>query len=805
MKITGKIFMAVLVVLALTFILAAVNLIGWINIMGVVKTITERHAPSVRYSAEVESHALLTILSEKEFLLEEREDLPVVVAREIDKIYENLDRMNEIADKYRDVHFLEKSEYTRGLVREYKSYFEQVDSLLSENRKAVNIMRNSGDRLVEIADRMVKEHRDVFKRMIAEGLTGNEVLALMVNYNMDMRILHSAQMLIKNEMSLIAYGNRSYLENFQDQIDILLELCNESLSIPQEKFPNHYSLLKSLMGEIEGYKTAMERWFVNYEKLQGITNRMNSLGSDIQRTAATLQKSGWETMDRGSKQALSRVKVIFLITAFTGLLIFTFGLAFSYIFPRKISEPLKKLVQVTKSVADGDYSQKVEVNTKDEVGELSRAFSTMMGKLSTSRKAAESYSKLLEQMVEERTANLTKSVAELSKARRAVLNILEDMTEANIELKKTKNYLQNLIDSSVDGVVTTDKKGVITFFSRGSEEIMGFKSHQVLNRHVRDFYVGGMEEAVRIMNLLEKWNIIQNYEMELYSSKGEKIPVELSASMLRDDKGNIIGTLGIFRDITEKKELLKKQQELQIKLIQESKMASIGEFAAGIVHNLNNPLTVVLGMSEQLKYKYPEIKDMEKIVTQAEKMIDIISGILNKSKMEQLDKIQPININYVLREELQFLEADMTFKNRIKKEYYFAEDLPEIYGVYSHFSQSFLNIIKNAVDAMYNTGIKILKIKTGYDKDNIYVEISDTGCGISDENIPRLFSPFFSTKPTMAERKGDEPTGTGLGLATVHQLLQPYRAKIEVNSKIGLGTTFKIIVPVDENKKLDNI
>lgn len=106
-----------------------------------------------------------------------------------------------------------------------------------------------------------------------------------------------------------------------------------------------------------------------------------------------------------------------------------------------------------------------------------------------------------------------------------------------------------------------------------------------------------------------------------------------------------------------------------------------------------------------------------------------------------------------------------------------------------------MNIVRNAVDAMYNTPQKRLVVTTRYDHDTIYVEISDTGCGIPAEHLPRIFDPFFTTKPLVGTERPDEPTGTGLGLSSCLQLLQPYQAKIDVQSEVRQGTTFTVRIP----------
>jgi signal transduction histidine kinase len=155
-----------------------------------------------------------------------------------------------------------------------------------------------------------------------------------------------------------------------------------------------------------------------------------------------------------------------------------------------------------------------------------------------------------------------------------------------------------------------------------------------------------------------------------------------------------------------------------------------------------------------------------------------------------------LDLNTLLRDELTFFEANLEFKHKIKKEYHFAENLPAIRGVYSDFSQRLMNMVKNAMDAMHDSKEKKLTVRTDVEDGFIRIVLSDTGCGIPQAHIPKLFSPFFTTKPVSGKQQGDEPTGTGLGLSSAYQLLSPYGAKIAVESEEGGGTTFTVRIPV---------
>lgn len=245
-----------------------------------------------------------------------------------------------------------------------------------------------------------------------------------------------------------------------------------------------------------------------------------------------------------------------------------------------------------------------------------------------------------------------------------------------------------------------------------------------------------------------------------------------------------------------------KRRDIELELLQEHKLAAIGLLASGIAHNLRGPLTSILGFAELLRMKSPAPEELSLIVSGAEKMNAIIENMLYKAQQEQDTGRRPIDLNRLLQEELTFLEADLEFKHNVKKVYELADTLPSIEGVYSDFSQGLLNIIRNALDAMYDAEEKRLTVRTWWDGEVVGVEISDTGCGIRPEDLSRVFDPFFTTKPSVEEAKGNEPTGTGLGLSSTYHLLRKYGARIELDSEVGKGTTVRVTIPHCKQKKV---
>ena len=233
----------------------------------------------------------------------------------------------------------------------------------------------------------------------------------------------------------------------------------------------------------------------------------------------------------------------------------------------------------------------------------------------------------------------------------------------------------------------------------------------------------------------------------------------------------------------------------QTKLMAAQKLEQIGLLASGLAHNLRTPLSGIKGYTQLLKSDHPELKELEFIIDEVAIMESIINNLMLKSRKDHQKSEEVINLNDLLRIEIQFLSAHLFFKHRVKKVLEFDEHLPSIKGVYSHFSQALLNIIQNALDAMYDSETKVLTIRTRHDASAIYVEIGDTGCGIPSEIQAHVFDDFFTTKPSTVDRQGDEPTGTGLGLGSANQNLRLYGGRIEIESAPDKGTVVTVALP----------
>ena len=381
--------------------------------------------------------------------------------------------------------------------------------------------------------------------------------------------------------------------------------------------------------------------------------------------------------------------------------------------------------------------------------------------------------------------------------------VTRDITKlktVELELKKSESKYRNLIEGSFDMIFRMDKNCIFTFVSSASKRLFNILSEDFIGKDFTDAFLNeDNDKLVNTMKLLQRGNNVEAVQLRLRISDTDYRYVELNASPIIEDE-IIMRYQGVVRDLTQRLKLEEKQKHLEAELIKEHRLASIGMITSGLAHNIRSPLTAIMGAVQLFKMGSKDLDNMEIIMGSAKKIQKITDSMMVKLRKESDEEKQEININEIFINEFEMLQANFDFKYSIKTETDLGENIPSIFGVYNNFSQAFSNIIQNSIDAMFDQDEKNLKIKTWYENDTTFIEISDTGCGIKKENIDKLFNPFYTSKPKIKDEKSKAPTGTGLGLYSCYNMLKPYYAKIDVKSKVGVGTSFIITLPVEINQ-----
>ncbi|OPX37750.1 MAG: hypothetical protein B1H12_04165, partial [Desulfobacteraceae bacterium 4484_190.2] len=505
-----------------------------------------------------------------------------------------------------------------------------------------------------------------------------------------------------------------------------------------------------------------------------------------------------------------------------------------------LTRPIKELIEVTTRMAGGDLSERVLVRNADEIGVLGVSFNRMIVQV-------QHYTSNLEKIVSSRTKELEESREKYRDISRFLNSILDSATEYSImaldfygriiefnkgaekitaikdpsgkttgfveivrdltrrrtlekELTETKEFLENILDSSVDGIVTTDLKGKITYLNRAMEEMIKYRREEILGQHISQVYVRGIQEARDIMALLRADERAENYEMETRTKDGEVLVILNSLFLVRGEDDRVIGTAGIFKDITEQKRLEAKLKSAQARLVEASKMRALGELVAGVAHELNNPLmasqTILHVLLKNFSEDNPERERLElikKCNNRIERIVEHLRGFSRQTEPE----FSELDINYPIENALmitgqQLLDHNILLKKRL------AQNLPKIMGDSNQLEQVFLNLISNARDAMdEGTRPKELTIYSYSTEDEgvplVVVSVKDTGEGIPEKNLDKVLEPFFSTKPV--------GKGTGLGLSLCFGIIEAHGGRIEIKSQPGKGTEVTILLPIKQSGK----
>jgi two-component system NtrC family sensor kinase len=364
------------------------------------------------------------------------------------------------------------------------------------------------------------------------------------------------------------------------------------------------------------------------------------------------------------------------------------------------------------------------------------------------------------------------------------------------ELREANEFFKNLIESSVDGIIAADMKGNIFIFNKGAEALTGYTAEEVIGKlHITKIYPEGVAKEIMKKLRSPEYGGVGKFiptQLNVVNRSGEEIHVQLSAALIYDGKGQQVASVGIFTDLRSRIMMEKKLQETHLQLVSSEKMASLGKLAAGIAHEINNPLGGILIYSSLMIEDLPEEDsrrgDLARIVQEAGRCKEIVKSLLEFARQTE-PKMESTDINRAINDGLFFLVNQALFHNiRIVKN--LDSFLPFVRGNASQLKQVFMNIVVNAAEAMHGNGVLTITTSPAPDRKAIFVEFTDTGEGIPEENLTRIFDPFFTTK--------DVGKGTGLGLATSYGIVEDHGGKIGVKSKVGEGTAFTIELPIHQ-------
>ncbi|MBW2707792.1 MAG: PAS domain S-box protein [Deltaproteobacteria bacterium] len=378
-----------------------------------------------------------------------------------------------------------------------------------------------------------------------------------------------------------------------------------------------------------------------------------------------------------------------------------------------------------------------------------------------------------------------------------VLETARDITDRirlQREVQQSKIFFQNVIQSSVDGIVVVDPKGHVLIFNEGMERLTGYTVEEIMDTgHLSTFYnIDTARKNMQKMRSDEHGPVgkLNPTTMSILTKSGEEIPVTLSAAIVRSE-GKEIGSVGAFTDMQEILQMRRDLGDAHLQLVQSDKIASVGRMAAGVAHEINNPLAGVLIYAELLKESlecHPEeLEDVDEIIKQTLRCKKIVSELLEFSRQSigsqsafELEKLIDTCLNLLTK---QAAFQDIRVIKRIEP------GMPTMLGDMGQLQQVFTNLFINASDAMEGVGTLHINAEHLSKESKFVIRVSDEGPGIPLEMQGKIFDIFYTSKPV--------GKGTGLGLSISQNIINLHGGSIRVECPPEGGATFIIELPLE--------
>ncbi len=362
------------------------------------------------------------------------------------------------------------------------------------------------------------------------------------------------------------------------------------------------------------------------------------------------------------------------------------------------------------------------------------------------------------------------------------------LTARTEQLRATQDRYRAIFERSKDMIFVLDDRGMFADINHAGLETLGYDSPDELAGRVSFEELFMHESDYRqLLHDLEREGFVRDRECRLRSDANPDTVILLSMTTCSGLSGGGLTYHGIAKDITARTRMDRQLQKAD-------KLASLGQISAGIAHEINNPLGVILGYCQLIMRRQEkesqEYKDLAVIERQAKNCKCIVEDLLKFARATGTRKAL-IDINESLKEIVPLLAHQLELDN-ITVETSYGKDIPPIMADNEKIKQVLMNILINARQAIEDHGTITVKTEAVTGRDCIRISISDTGCGIPASIRDRIFDPFFTTKPV-----GE---GTGLGLSLSYGIIQDHGGSIEVNSEEGSGSTFSILLPTGEMK-----
>jgi len=413
---------------------------------------------------------------------------------------------------------------------------------------------------------------------------------------------------------------------------------------------------------------------------------------------------------------------------------------------------------------------------------------------------------------------LKRKKSELETMNEQLRKEIKDRQQAETALRESEAKYRLLTENIDDVIWTLDMNMDITYVSPVVHRLQGFRVDEMISHNINEFLPPESKDQVQKIfeqNYLQaeksgNFDFSKTFEIQAKRKDGSHVWTEVTASFTLAENGKPLGILGITRDITERRKTLQEKEELEEKLNRLRKMEALGLLAGGVAHDLNNVLSGIVSYPDLLLLKLPDdspLKNPIKTIKKSGlKAAAIVQDLLTLARRSVITK-EILNLNSLVREYLRSPEQESLglYHPNVRIGINFEKDLPNIEGSSVHLKKTLMNLVLNALEAQPNGGVITISTKSlyldkpvkGYDRleegDYVVLSIDDRGEGISPEDLPRIFEPFY-TKKVMGR------SGTGLGMAVIWGTVQDHQGYIDILSTEGKGTKFDLYFPMTQQR-----
>ena len=359
-----------------------------------------------------------------------------------------------------------------------------------------------------------------------------------------------------------------------------------------------------------------------------------------------------------------------------------------------------------------------------------------------------------------------------------LLFLFQSYRATRVSLSRIKAFSDNVVENMPIGLIALDDRQRIAAFNHTAESLMQLSFQEVMGKAADQILP---PELCAEMNCPEIKDQIIEKEIDCTVGNGQIVPLEIGASLLADEKGTHLGYVILFKDLTEVRGLRREIERSQ-------RLASVGRLAAGVAHEIRNPLSSIKGFATYFKQRYQDVPEDQQtagiMIQEVDRLNRVVSQLLEFARPVSVSP-KPTSFKDLMADSLKLINHQAQDK-QIAVNTRASANIDEIQIDPDRINQVLLNLYLNAIEAMEPGGKLQIEISDREKNGELKIQISDTGHGISAEDLPKIFDPYFTTKSS----------GTGLGLAIAHNIVEAMGGTIEVKSGAGKGTTFTLRLPI---------